>query len=247
MHKATFINYSHPSDTADRRNRRIVASYIGTHYRNRSRPSARKGLKSTGSSPPDSIDGLKPQNQTPRSKTTTPRSRSRTSSPKTPSLLAQPLVLDHDRHGYRADPFRAYPIEFRECIPPALDYCLFLSAPQLEPTLTDSAVLQFYGPTHIIRPEVLSAEEGIIALHQYVQYALQNSVMFDALVALAQANLSFQSYREGWDKDALFHYSRSVQRLREVLSQPDAYLQDATLFAIIALMGVDVSTGTSER
>jgi hypothetical protein len=88
---------------------------------------------------------------------------------------------------------------------------------------------------------VLSAEAGAIVLRQYFQYALQNSLMFEALIALAQANLTAHRWSNGPDKDALFHYSRSLQRLREVLSQQHGYAQDAILFAIIALMGVDVS------
>lgn len=50
----------------------------------------------------------------------------------------------------------------------------------------------FYGPAHIIRPEVLSAEAGAVILQQDFQYALQNSLMYEALIALAQANLTIQ-------------------------------------------------------
>ena len=101
-------------------------------------------------------------------------------------------------------------------------------------------VLQFHGPTHIIRPEILSAKAGAIVLQQYFRYALQNSLMFEALIALAQANLTIHRWADGPDKDALFHYSRSLQRLRELLSQQQGHEHDSILFAIIALMGVDV-------
>ena len=79
-------------------------------------------------------------------------------------------------------------------------------------------------------------------MQQYFQYALQNALMFEALIALSQANLTIQKWgMEGPDRDALYHYSRSVNRLRELLSQQHGYAQDSVLFAIVALMGVDVS------
>ena len=118
---------------------------------------------------------------------------------------------------------------------------LYVGIPSSAPHTDATPVLQFYGPAHIIRPEVLSAEEGAIVLQQYFRYALQNSLMFEALIALAQANLTVHQWVDGPDKDALFHYSRSLQRLREVISEQDGYTQDSVLFAIIALMGVDVS------
>lgn len=102
-------------------------------------------------------------------------------------------------------------------------------------------VLQIYGPSHIIRPEILSPEEGAIVLQQYFRYALQDSLMFEAVIALAQANLTIHRWVDGPDKDALLHYNRSLQRLRKTLSQKDGHTQDSILFAIIALMGVDVS------
>ena len=67
--------------------------------------------------------------------------------------------------------------------------------------------------------------------------------MFEALIALSQANLTIQNWRrDGPDREALYHYSRSVHRLRELLYQQHGYAQDSVLFAIVALMGVDVSS-----
>lgn len=37
--------------------------------------------------------------------------------------LHSPTQLPRDMHGFRFDPFNSYPIEFRESIPPAIDYC----------------------------------------------------------------------------------------------------------------------------
>ena len=103
-------------------------------------------------------------------------------------------------------------------------------------------VLSFYGPTHVIRPEILSAEAGALVVRQYFQYAMQNALMFAALVALSQANLTIQGWTlAGPDPGALHHYHRAIQRLRALFAQERGYSQDAVLFAIIALMGVDVS------
>jgi hypothetical protein len=70
--------------------------------------------------------------------------------------------------------------------------------------------------------------------------------MFEALIALAQTNLTVQTNQRARDKDALFHYSRSLQRLREALSQPECIQEDSTLFGIIALMGVDFMAGDTK-
>jgi hypothetical protein len=65
------------------------------------------------------------------------QSRSRNSSPDSSQASVgslHPRSLGHDRHGFRSDPFSAYPIEFRECIPAAVDYCRYIS---LHPRPTD--------------------------------------------------------------------------------------------------------------
>ena len=65
--------------------------------------------------------------------------------------------------------------------------------------------------------------------------------MFEALIALSQANLTVHQWSNGADPDALYHYNRSLRRLRDLLDREQDYTQDAVLFAIVALMGVDVS------
>jgi len=66
--------------------------------------------------------------------------------------------------------------------------------------------------------------------------------MFEAIIALSQANLTIQNWAlNGPDKDAMYHYSRALHRLRNILLEPDGYVKDSVLFAIVALMGVDVS------
>lgn len=78
-------------------------------------------------------------------------------------------------------------------------------------------------------------------LQRYFQYALQYPVMFEAIIALSQANLTIQTWvSNGPDKDAIYHYSRALHRLRKTLLEQDGYTKDSVLFAIVALMGVDV-------
>ncbi|KAK4937473.1 hypothetical protein LTR10_021925 [Elasticomyces elasticus] len=216
MPDPTFVNYSHPQDQNNRRNRQLVASYIGTHFRNRSRPSSRRVLSIEEASEPLGQAGDEPGIQAADFELPS-------EGPSNISARLPATTVPHDRHGLRSDPFYSYPIEFRQCIPAAVDY-----------------FLTFYGPAHVIRPEILSAEAGADILHQYFQYALQNALMFEALIALSQANLTVHQWTNGPDQDALYHYNQALRRLRDLLDREQDYSQDSILFAIIALMGVDV-------
>lgn len=250
MPEPTFINYTHPSERSNRQNRRTVASYIGTHYRNRSKPSARNRVKiqnppTSTSQPSQAVfsgiggDLHKEFNSLPIRRRKSPRPPISASKQHSPATKLE--VVAHDRHGFRSDPFNAYPIEFRACIPAAIDFCKYYSSDGIQ--LTDKIiVVGFYGPAHVIRPEVLSLKTGTVVLQRYFQYALQESVMFEAIIALSQANLTIQTWgSNGPDKDAMYHYSHAVHRLRKVLLEQDGYVKDSVLFAIVALMGVDVS------
>ena len=126
MPDPTFVNYSHPHDQTDRRNRRIVASYIGTHYRNRSRPSARKASKAIQASP-KYRSGLTPSDEeVPDAKQTILQIRKREHPSNLSPIGSHALpfkVVNHDKHGLRSDPFNTYPIEFRASLPAAIDFC----------------------------------------------------------------------------------------------------------------------------
>lgn len=249
MPQPPFIIYTHPSEQSDRQNRRTVASYIGTHYRNRSRPSARKPQVSgepcskTSTSVASGNDsnhhgGL--ASLAIRDKKASPRRRSipqtARSSP-TPRLNA----ITHDKHGFRSDPFSAYPIEFRDCIPAAVDFCK-CNHPNQVPSTETNIVIGFYGPAHVIRPELVPPGAGTAILQSFFQYTLQDSVLFEAIIALSLANLTVQTWGlSGPDKDSLYHYSRAVCRLRKLLLKPEGFIKDSVLFSIVALMGVDVS------
>lgn len=128
-----FINYSHPSEQSNPRNRRKVASYIGTHYRNRSKPSARNALKKAEPLVSKFTKTAFVDQDSSNIETAVLPFRKRGSRQSSPSQsgdspfarLLSP-TLSHDKHGFRSDPFDAYPIDSRACIPTAIDFCKYL-------------------------------------------------------------------------------------------------------------------------
>jgi Fungal specific transcription factor domain len=119
-------------------------------------------------------------------------------------------------------------------------------------------VLNFFAPTHVIRPEVVSAHQSAFLVKQYFQYALSHEILFESIVSLSQINLTanrtpdrddISSTFEGKqpDRDALFHYGEALGKLRKLLSDKDAPMEDAVLFAIATLMGIDVSVQVLPR
>lgn len=108
-HPFSFISYTHPDQQAHRSNRRKALRHVGIHFRNRSRPAARRAAEkrlcgarrsvAKGSASGDDGD-----------------SRS-----EAPVVLAPPLW--RDGLAYREDPFAVYPVERSPAIAPALDYC----------------------------------------------------------------------------------------------------------------------------
>ncbi|KAK5055203.1 hypothetical protein LTR84_012952 [Exophiala bonariae] len=231
MAQPPFIIYTHPSEQSDRQNRRTVASYIGTHYRNRSRPSARKVQLPGEPCSRKPFPVASTNNSDHPSETTSlvirdrKATRGRRSIAHTARSSPTPTLdnIPHDKHGFRSDPFSAYPIEFRDCIPVAIDF-----------------FVGFYGPAHVIRPEIVPPGAGTGILQSFFQYALQDSVLFEAIIALSLANLTVQTWRlSGPDKDSIYHYSRAVGKLRKLLLKPEGFVEDSVLFAIVALMGVD--------
>ncbi|ETN43052.1 uncharacterized protein HMPREF1541_02210 [Cyphellophora europaea CBS 101466] len=213
--KDTFINYSHPAQLADRARRRKVSSYIGVHFRNRSRPLVRKQAKE------------KQQNEVHCSKAeqavATLAYQDDASTDTTASETE--LGVPRDGHGLRNDPFETWPIQARASIPVAVDY-----------------FLQFYAPAHTVRPDLFSPEGGAQAVKDYFRYALQQPLMFETIVALSHANLFVSTWTDHCpDSQTLFHYGSALKRLRSQIASEDPGISahDAVLFAIVALMGID--------
>jgi len=111
-----FINYTDASEQTHKHNRRKVASYIGTHYRNRSRPSAKREL-----APSNGCSSTQPQ-QSARSKSGDVQIGSRQIPWRVGPRVVSPLTV-HDMHGFRSDPFDSYPIAVTEMVSKAIEYC----------------------------------------------------------------------------------------------------------------------------
>lgn len=122
MVRDAFINYTNPAEIKGRNSKRKVASYIGVHFRNRSRPSATaaaaKQLLPRQSGicrhPPKRL--LLLAGPAPDADEETERSPAN-------EYFTATLQLLRDGHGTRSDPFSAWPIEFQPSIPSAIDYC----------------------------------------------------------------------------------------------------------------------------
>ena len=218
----TFITYTHPDQQYDKKNKKKVASYIGTHYRNRSRPAARhadnivdtdQNANATNASEAVVIDGSSRQLVLNRRKP----------------------AVHRDSHGLRTDPFTSYPIKPTKCVPGAIDYWL-----------------NHFAPTHVIRPELIKAEDSTGLVKEYFQLALSHPLLFETIVALSQINLTSNQWADQDenssspanshpDKHAMSHYGKALARLRKVLNDETARMEDAVVFAIATLMGVDVS------
>lgn len=97
--------------------------------------------------------------------------------------------------------------------------------------------IQSYAPAHLIRPELVTIENGTDLVHQHFQYAIQNPVMFESILALAYSNLAIIGAGDQAGERSVYHYGQAVSQLRLVLSQH--FMEDAVLFAIMALMGVN--------
>ena len=109
-----------------------------------------------------------------------------------------------------------------------------------------------YGPTHLLRR---GAEDGVSGskgntepvtelspVHHYFKYSLEHPVMFEALVALSLSHLRVQYWQQGQaDKETTYHYSNVLGRLQQTLQEGDGFRETAVLWAILALIELEVS------
>ncbi|KAK5061233.1 hypothetical protein LTR84_007775 [Exophiala bonariae] len=134
-----------------------------------------------------------------------------------------PTKLPRDRHGFRYDPFNSYPIEFRESIPAAIDY-----------------FLHYYVPFHKIRPDIFTPDGGMRIVRSYFRYSLQHPLMFETIVTLSRARLALNNFPQGQvDHLTMYHYGQCLGKLRKLVDDGESDLEDATLFAILALICVE--------
>jgi hypothetical protein len=151
-HELLFINQHHDR-AKHGPSRRIIGSHVQRHIHRRKRLNSCLRLKSNPrddvhhvknihihSQPDSALSGSVPRRKskpTPQKAASEARSRQDSSfayrvpqnsptnqgTPLDLATIPSPTELPRDRHGFRFDPFDSYPIEFRESIPPAVDYC----------------------------------------------------------------------------------------------------------------------------
>jgi hypothetical protein len=226
MDRDPFVNYTHPKDQTDKAHKKQVAQYIGTHFRNRSRPTRRHvaanrpGWEFQSNATVDECHVLHQRK------------------PSREQARLQALTVPRDRSGIREDPFAAYPIPQGRGVGRAVDHCK--SAVLYVTASSKDAVITSYAPSHLLRPEIIDPQGGATAIRNYFQYALNHEVMFQATVALALADATANTWTDDYaSPDVLYHYGRSLSTLRRSLEDAQALRDDALLFAIMALIGID--------
>lgn len=210
----TFINYTHPTDLADRTNRRRVSQFIGLHWRNRSKPSARRKIQNRKVHSIDSSQGAHDFVYLDLGE-----DDSLEDAPTTKSLLPR------DGRGLRDDPFKMWPIQHHDSIAPALDY-----------------YFRYYVHTKAEHTASSRQSAGILSVADQLRIALQHPLMFETMIALSSANMTVSHWKNGQvDRVTLQHYGSAVRRLRNMISKNNVEdaTSESTLLAISALMGIE--------
>lgn len=238
-----FVNYTHPGQQNDRRRRREVASYIGTYFRNRSRPAAKRERESSlaRGAQHEQAEGLPVASSSSR-----PSALQMFNWRLEPSGVS-PLAL-RDGTGLRVDPFSSYPIQPTAALPKALDYCtLALSSGCCCLELT-RAVFGAYAPTHLLRSNLGPEQAPQKLIQNYVRYAMQHPVMFESIITLSYANMHISQWVDGQpDIDTARHYGSTLKSLREALSVENGLFEDATFLAILGLINAEVGAYETVR
>jgi hypothetical protein len=127
--------------------------------------------------------------------------------------------------GLRGDPFCVFPITTDGTVLSAVDY-----------------FLQHYAPVHINpRKEHLGPADSLPLSRRYFGLALENASMFELMVALAAASHAARrgNAREP-TRDVLVHYGKGLEALRLKMNRAAGYDDDATILAVMALLGIAV-------
>ncbi len=84
-------------------------------------------------------------------------------------------------------------------------------------------------------------------MHHYFKYSLEHPVMFEALIALSLSHLRVNQWRQGHaDKETTYHYGNILSRLQQTLQEGDGFRETAVLWAILALIELEVSQTLTE-
>ncbi len=127
--------------------------------------------------------------------------------------------------GLRGDPFCAFPIFTDGNVLSAVDY-----------------FLQHYAPVHINpRKEQLGPGDSLPLSRRYFGLALENASMFELMVALSRAShdTRLDNSREP-TREVLTHYGKGVEALRLKMAKTSTCDDDATILAVMALLGIAV-------
>ncbi|KAJ9607366.1 hypothetical protein H2200_008439 [Cladophialophora chaetospira] len=125
--------------------------------------------------------------------------------------------------GLRGDPFCAFPISADSNVLSAVDY-----------------FLQHYAPVHINpKKEQLGPGDSLPLSRRYFSLALENASMFELMVALARASYDTrQGLAREPSREVLIHYGKGVEALRLKMARTSTYDDDATILAVMALLGI---------
>jgi hypothetical protein len=142
------------------------------------------------------------------------------------SSLATSPRLTVTSGGLRGDPFGAFPVSTDGTVLSAVDY-----------------FLQIYAPVHLNpRKEQLGPADSLPLARRYFGLALQNASMFELMVALASASYAArQGITGGPTRDVLIHYGKGIEALRRKMASAATCDDDATILAVMALLGIAVS------
>ena len=102
--------------------------------------------------------------------------------------------------------------------------------------------LQTYAPVHINpKKEQVGPTDGKPLARRYFALALENAAMFELMVALASASYAArQGHIKEPTRDVLIHYGKGVEALRRKMVKPAGCDDDATILAVMALLGIAV-------
>ena len=102
-----------------------------------------------------------------------------------------------------------------------------------------TTVVQAFIPERILRP--FSAVPDIDKLaHDYFQLVINDVCVFEATVAQSQASYVAQQGIRKPTKEVLHHHGKALIHLGKKLADPVLSRQDATIHAILAIMGTHV-------
>ena len=231
-----FVNYTHPSQRHQKEQRFVIQSHVSGHYRRKNKqiklPSTRTRQWYVPECKTESLPDL--IRHVPNVKQTTgdfKRQRSCSTDPQSDHLICCP----------RRDPFDAYPIEARDCVPAAFDYCkppwtLYISEGPLPRILIWKTDTRVFAPAHA---SVCGTNN--VYLTKLVPLAMQHPVLFEGLVALSQCHMTANYDPERPDKDTLYHRGQALKLLRHKVRSLSTVPDDAVIWTSVLLLGIDVS------